>query len=140
MAAEENKMAAQVEKKKETKKDEAMSIVEPEKSDNAPTKIANIEIATASAVEPVVATPPATSTRVQRGKKLLPRHIRDSRSRSQSPMLAGMRYVDSKQISIVKEKEEEICEGTKVFAKWVERTHVSYWPGWEFFYLFMLTL
>ena len=129
MAAEENKMAVQVEKKKETKKDEAMSIDELEKSDNATTKIADIEIATASALEPVVATPPATSTRGQRGKKLLPRHIRDSRSRSQSPMLAGMRYVDSKQISIVKENEEEICEGTKVFAKWVERTHVSYWPG-----------
>ena len=68
----------------------------------------------------------------QKPKKLLPRHLRDSRSRSKSPMPttttptpALPRCVDANQTF----DDTDVPDGTKVFAKWVERTEVRYWPG-----------
>lgn len=65
----------------------------------------------------------------QKPKKLLPRHLRDSRSRSKSPMTTPTptmsRCVDANQTS----DDNDLSEGAKVFAKWVDRTEVRYWPG-----------
>ena len=91
------------------------------------TKLSNSsDIARNVVIESVVVEPLSTSKRI-RTKKLLPKHIRDSRS--QSPMMAaGARCVDPDQTSS-SDKSGQIVEGTKVFAKWVERTDVRYWPG-----------
>jgi hypothetical protein len=105
--------------------DEKGEFEKPKNDDT--TKLSNSsDIARNVVIESVIVEPLSTSKRI-RTKKLLPKHIRDSRS--QSPMMvAGARCVDPDQTSS-SDKSGQIVEGTKVFAKWVERTDVRYWPG-----------
>lgn len=86
-------------------------------------------VVAASEIAPVVeepSTPAASSSSRKRNKKLLPRHIRDSRSRSPFPV-ASQQSVDTNQVSVA--STHQISEGSRVFAKWVERTEIRYWPG-----------
>jgi hypothetical protein len=123
--------SSEKEENKETKSNELSTVDEKAKfekpKNDDTTKLSNSsDIARNVVIESVVVEPLSTSKRI-RTKKLLPKHIRDSRS--QSPMMAaGARCVDPDQTSS-SDKSGQIVEGTKVFAKWVERTDVRYWPG-----------
>lgn len=107
--------------------DEIVEAEKPKNKIDVQTKIC-VEKNVEKSIETVIVEP----TKTPKLKKLLPRHIRDSRSRSKSPMTpaaAMSSKANGQCVDLNVTSTSDVSAGTKVFAKWVERTEVRYWAG-----------